>query len=127
MNIEVKDCRTCPMRQEDPNLSNSRDFSYLCNMEKKVLLQLAPESVTSEQTFLPEQCPLKANNFEIRLIGSEPTVIIEMSSNSKKYVDSILDNKELFTKVPIKEKKPRKPRVTKKAGPKDGTNKPGVS
>lgn len=121
MNIEVKDCRTCPMRQEDATLSD-RDFSYLCNMEKKVLLQLAPESVTSEQTFLPEQCPLKENNFEIRLEGSEPTVIIEMSSNSKKYVDSVLDNEELFIKVPVKEKKPRKPRVKK-----DGTDKPGVS
>lgn len=100
MNIKVKDCRTCPMRQEDATLSD-RDFSYLCNMEKKVLLQLAPESVQSEQTFLPEECPLKKNNFEIRLIGSEPTVI---------------------NQVPIKEKKPRKPRVKK-----DGTDKPGIS
>lgn len=92
--IEVKDCRTCPFRQEDAMLDN-RKFSYYCNQNKNILLQLEPEEVTSEVNYLPELCPLKKDSFEIRLIGSIPLPATEESI-------------KIPIKEVVKEKKPRK-------------------
>lgn len=74
--VNIKDCRTCPMRQEDPAYSD-RDFTYFCNLDDgkkdKIILQLAPESVQSDKTFLPENCPMKENEYEIKLVVNEET------------------------------------------------------
>ena len=88
MKIEVKDCRTCPFRQEDAAYSTS-DYTWFCNQQKGVILQLTPQEAGSQETFLPEKCPLKTQNFEVVLEGSEPVT---------------------------KEKKPRKPRKKKEDG-----------
>jgi len=97
MKIEVKDCRTCPFRQEDANYSTS-DYTWFCNQQKGVMLQLTPQEAGSENSFLPEKCPLKTQSFEVMLEGSE-------------------------TEVAEKKKIQRKPRKKKE----DGTTQSGIS